>query len=61
MATQEKELLILESIHASSRPIHQRDIAEIVGLSLGMTNAITGCGGPRPVLDMKGTVAVEQG
>lgn len=36
----EKELEILESIYTSSVDIHQRALAEIVGLSLGMTNSI---------------------
>lgn len=40
MASKEKELQILESIYSSPRPVHQRDLAEVVGLSLGMTNAI---------------------
>ena len=41
--THEKELEILETIHAADRedkPVVQRDIAHIVGVSLGMTNAI---------------------
>ncbi|MFP4444521.1 MAG: winged helix-turn-helix transcriptional regulator [Spirochaetia bacterium] len=39
----EKELEILETIHAADRedkPVVQRDLAHIVGVSLGMTNAI---------------------
>jgi len=40
MVIKEKELLVLESIYASRKPIPQRDLARIVGLSLGMTNAI---------------------
>ena len=39
----EKELEILETIHAAGlddKPVVQRDIAHIVGVSLGMTNAI---------------------
>ncbi|MBT3272616.1 MAG: winged helix-turn-helix transcriptional regulator [Spirochaetales bacterium] len=36
----EKELEILEHIYANEREVRQRDIAEIVGLSLGMTNSI---------------------
>ncbi len=38
--TDEKELEILENIYHSSSSIRQRDLAEVVGLSLGMTNAI---------------------
>lgn len=36
----EKELQILESIYANPTQVRQRDLAKIVGLSLGMTNAI---------------------
>ena len=39
----EKELEILETIHTAkqdNKPIVQRDIAHIVGVSIGMTNAI---------------------
>ena len=36
----ERELEILEHIHENSENVHQRDLARIVGLSLGMTNAI---------------------
>ena len=36
----EKELEVLEQIYTCGRDIHQRDLAEIVGMSLGMTNAI---------------------
>jgi DNA-binding MarR family transcriptional regulator len=35
----ERDLEILEHIHASER-VRQRDLAHVVGLSLGMTNAI---------------------
>ena len=38
--TQEKELQLLESIYISEKQISQRDLAAIIGLSLGMTNAI---------------------
>lgn len=38
--TYEIELTILENIHAHNGGIRQRDLAEIVGLSLGMTNSI---------------------
>ncbi len=38
--TDEKELEVLENIYHSSSSIRQRDLAEVVGLSLGMTNAI---------------------
>ena len=30
----------LEHIHKRAQEVHQRDLAQIVGLSLGMTNAI---------------------
>ena len=40
MNNEEKELEILENIYHSSTSIRQRDLAEVVGLSLGMTNAI---------------------
>lgn len=40
MEVQEKEIEILENIYARADRVHQRDLAEIVGLSLGMTNAI---------------------
>ena len=36
----ETEITILENIHANSGAIRQRDLAEIAGLSLGMTNSI---------------------
>jgi DNA-binding MarR family transcriptional regulator len=39
MFTTDKELEILQHIHHES-DVHQRDLARIVGLSLGMTNAI---------------------
>ncbi|MBN1687132.1 MAG: winged helix-turn-helix transcriptional regulator [Spirochaetales bacterium] len=38
--TEEKELDVLEKIYESNEIIRQRDLAEILGLSLGMTNAI---------------------
>lgn len=40
MNNHEKELEILEHIYNHDDNIRQRDLAEIVGLSLGMTNAI---------------------
>ena len=39
----EKELEVLETIHTAkeeNRPVVQRDIAHIIGMSLGMTNSI---------------------
>jgi len=36
----DRELEILEHIYTSEKNVHQRDLAKIVGLSLGMTNAI---------------------
>ncbi len=36
----EKELEILSHIQANRTPLPQRDLAELAGLSLGMTNAI---------------------
>lgn len=36
----DKELEILKTIHERAETVHQRDLARIVGLSLGMTNAI---------------------
>ena len=36
----EKELTILENIYNKPGEVRQRDLAEIAGLSLGMTNAI---------------------
>jgi DNA-binding MarR family transcriptional regulator len=40
MQTKETELDILEKISSSNSGVHQRDLARIIGLSLGMTNAI---------------------
>ena len=40
MASSDQEIDILESIYQSNKPIRQRDLANIIGLSLGMTNAI---------------------
>ena len=40
MDNQEKELEILESIYESHDKVRQRDLARILGMSLGMTNAI---------------------
>jgi DNA-binding MarR family transcriptional regulator len=40
MSSSEKEIEILENIYNSPEKIRQRDLAHIVGLSLGMTNAI---------------------
>lgn len=40
MPSSEKEIEILENIYNSPEKIRQRDLAHIVGLSLGMTNAI---------------------
>jgi uncharacterized membrane protein len=40
MISPEKELEILERISRSKTTIRQRDLAQIIGLSLGMTNAI---------------------
>ena len=36
----EQELIVLESIKKNQSNLHQRDLAHIVGLSLGMTNGI---------------------
>ena len=36
----ESELDILETIHRSTEPVRQRDLAHAIGLSLGMTNTI---------------------
>ena len=36
----ERELEILEHIYENPENVHQRDLAQVVGLSLGMTNAI---------------------
>lgn len=38
--THDKELEILEHIHTKKEAVHQRDLAKIAGLSLGMTNSI---------------------
>jgi len=40
MNASERELNILEQIHQSKGSIKQRDLAHIIGLSLGMTNSI---------------------
>lgn len=40
MITTDKELEILKTIHKRQDQVKQRDLAEISGLSLGMTNAI---------------------
>ncbi|MCF6336011.1 MAG: winged helix-turn-helix transcriptional regulator [Spirochaetales bacterium] len=40
MDTESKDLVILEKIYKTTPQIRQRDLAEIAGLSLGMTNAI---------------------
>ena len=40
MTADNKEIKVLENIYQSSPEIRQRDLAEIAGLSLGMTNAI---------------------
>jgi DNA-binding MarR family transcriptional regulator len=40
MISSDRELDALERIHLSQHPVHQRDLAQIIGLSLGMTNAI---------------------
>ncbi len=40
MISSEREIDTLERIHLSHRPVRQRDLARIIGLSLGMTNAI---------------------
>jgi DNA-binding MarR family transcriptional regulator len=40
MASNERELDLLESIYRASAPPRQRDLARAIGLSLGMTNAI---------------------
>lgn len=40
MTQDNKEIIILENIYQSSSGIRQRDLAEIAGLSLGMTNVI---------------------
>ncbi len=38
--TEEKELEILENIYLNKDSVRQRDLAKMVGLSLGMTNSI---------------------
>ena len=40
MTADNKEIIVLENIYQSSPEIRQRDLAEIAGLSLGMTNGI---------------------
>lgn len=40
LSEKERELEILEIIQRRAEEVHQRDLAKIVGLSLGMTNAI---------------------
>ncbi len=40
MSSTEHELDLLEHIARNSDSVHQRDLARVVGLSLGMTNAI---------------------
>jgi DNA-binding MarR family transcriptional regulator len=40
MQNPDKELIVLESIYKNEARIRQRNLAEIAGLSLGMTNAI---------------------
>jgi DNA-binding MarR family transcriptional regulator len=40
MSIAENEIDILETIHRSTEPVRQRDLAHAIGLSLGMTNAI---------------------
>jgi len=40
MITTDRELEILKLIHKKKEQVRQRDLAEITGLSLGMTNAI---------------------
>ena len=40
MTADSNEIKVLENIYQSSPEIRQRDLAEIAGLSLGMTNAI---------------------
>jgi len=40
MISPEKEIEILERISSSEKTIRQRDLARIIGLSLGMTNSI---------------------
>jgi DNA-binding MarR family transcriptional regulator len=40
MISSDRELDALERIHLSQSPVRQRDLARVIGLSLGMTNAI---------------------
>lgn len=40
MSSAETEIDVLEAIHQSTGPLRQRDIAQAIGLSLGMTNAV---------------------
>ncbi|MEW5818174.1 MAG: winged helix-turn-helix transcriptional regulator, partial [Spirochaetota bacterium] len=40
MTATDKEIEILENIYSTQNPVRQRDLATIVGISLGMTNAI---------------------
>jgi DNA-binding MarR family transcriptional regulator len=40
MTSSDRELDALERIQQSQNPVRQRDLARIIGLSLGMTNAI---------------------
>ena len=40
MISSDRELDALERIQQSQNPVHQRDLARIIGFSLGMTNAI---------------------
>lgn len=40
MSSTEKEIVILSHIHSNPHNVNQRDLARIVGLSLGMTNEI---------------------
>ncbi|HOV64876.1 MAG TPA: winged helix-turn-helix transcriptional regulator, partial [Spirochaetia bacterium] len=40
MISQEKEIEILKNIHDPPGSIRQRELSEIVGLTLGMTNTI---------------------
>ena len=40
MNTLEKEIDILETLAQGPRPVNQRNLARIIGLSLGMTNSI---------------------
>lgn len=40
LSQSDKELEILKMIHERAESVHQRDLARIMGVSLGMTNAI---------------------